>query len=151
MEYINHITMNTMDMRKTYPNEVNKDIYFILKRLVNEAKENEYVEVLDDTYLSLTIENKDVYAATLLYKRKFPVLTSYGVRKKEDMNYVWGVATELYKKIVSENIERIPVQNPAIIDVLYPIFNIPFGIFSWTGDFTRCLGWMLLDPKSIIE
>lgn len=151
MEYINHVTLNTMDVRKTYPSEVNKDIYFILKRIVDEAKKNKYVEVLDDTYLSLTIENQDIYAATLLHEKQFPVLTSYGVRKKEDMDYVWDVATGLYKKITSDKIERIPVQNPAIIDVLYPIVNVPFEIFSWTGDFTRCLGWILLDPDSIMK
>lgn len=151
MEFINHVTLNTMDARKTYPNEVNKDIYFILKGIVSEAKKNEYVEILDDIYLSLTIESKDIYAATLLYKKQFPVLTSYGVKKKEDMDYVWDVATGLYKKITADNIERIPVQNPAIIDVLYPIVNVPFEIFSWTGDFTRCLGWILLDPDSIMK
>lgn len=151
MEYINHVTLNTMDVRKTYPSEVNKDIYFILKRIVDEAKKNKYVEVLDDTYLSLTIENQDIYAATLLHEKQFPVLTSYGVRKKEDMDYVWDVATGLYKKITADNIERIPVQNPAIIDVLYPIVNVPFEIFSWTGDFTRCLGWILMDPDSIMK
>lgn len=151
MEYINHITLNTMDVRKTYPSEVNKDIYFILKRIVAEAKKNKYVEVLDDTYLSLTIENQDIYAATLLHEKQFPVLTSYVVRKKEDMDYVWDVATGLYKKITSDKIERIPVQNPAIIDVLYPIVNVQFEIFSWTGDFTRCLGWILMDPDSIMK
>lgn len=151
MKYMNHITLNTMDVRKTYPSEIDKDIYFILKGIVSESKKNEYVEILDDIYLSLTIESKDIYAATLLYKKQFPVLTSYGVRKKEDMDYVWDVATGLYKKITADNIERIPVQNPAIIDVLYPIVNVPFEIFSWTGDFTRCLGWILLDPDSIMK
>lgn len=92
MKYMNHITLNTMDVRKTYPSEIDKDIYFILKGIVSEAKKNEYVEILDDTYLSLTIESKDIYAATLLYKKQFPVLTSYGVRKKRKTWIMYGMS-----------------------------------------------------------
>lgn len=33
MEYINHITLNTGHIRKTYPEEIDNKIYFLLNRI----------------------------------------------------------------------------------------------------------------------
>ena len=38
MHTINHYTLNTGDLRVSYPEEVNKDLFFILKKYINRAK-----------------------------------------------------------------------------------------------------------------
>lgn len=64
MEYLNHYTLNTGHNRKSYPEEVNKDMYFILKRMIQDAKKHEFADVVDGTVMKLTIEDSG-YVITL--------------------------------------------------------------------------------------
>ena len=63
MHTIIHYTLNTGDLRVSYPEEVNKDLFFILKKYINRAKRGK-TQLLDGTYMYI-IEEEDCYVCTL--------------------------------------------------------------------------------------
>lgn len=52
MHTINHYTLNTGNLRVSYPEEVNKDLFFFLKKYINRAKRGK-TQLLDGTYAHL--------------------------------------------------------------------------------------------------
>lgn len=72
---------------------------------------------------------------------KFPFLLSYGSRNKTD--YLWKLVTDAGKKFLPQVPVMMQPQSPYVIDLVIP-FPVPLEIYSWTGDFTKCLFWYLL-------
>lgn len=136
---INHITYNTGNNVKFSANDIDKRILFKMKNFINEAKKNGFSELFDGVKFKLTQEH-GMYIASLYYM-KFPFLMSYGSRNKSD--YLWELVTDAGKKFLPQNPIMIQPQAPYVIDLIVP-FPVPLEIYSWTGDFTRCLFWYLL-------
>lgn len=136
---INHITYNTGNNVKFSANDIDKRILFKMKNLINEAKKNGFSELFDGVKLKLTQEG-DMYIASLYYM-KFPFLMSYGSRNKSD--YLWELVTDAGKKFLPQVPVMMQPQSPYVIDLIIP-FPVPSKVYSWTGDFTRCLFWYLL-------
>ena len=136
---INHITYNTGNNVKFSANDIDKRILFKMKNFVNEAKKNDFSELFDDVKFKLTQEG-DMYIASLHYIG-FPFLLSYGSRKKSE--YLWELVTDAGKKFLPQTPIMIQPQAPYVVDLVIP-FPVPLKVYSWTGDFTRCLFWYLL-------
>ena len=136
---INHITYNTGNNVKFSASDIDRRILFKMKNFVNNAKKNEFSELFDGVKLKLTQEG-DMYIASLHYIG-FPFLLSYGSRNKTD--YLWKLVTDAGKKFLPQVPVMMQPQSPYVIDLIIP-FPVPSKVYSWTGDFTRCLFWYLL-------
>jgi len=144
MQYINHVTLNTGHTRKSYPNEVNRDIYFILNRVKNDAF-NQGAKIFDKYTLKGT---KLEYGAifTLYGKNDIPILTTASTRKKDQE--LWNLLHEtatlpLFTK------KGFQATAPYIVDRLELGFVTDISASEWTGDMTKCLGWITLFPDQI--
>lgn len=151
---INHYTMNTQNNRVSNPEEVNKELYFKLKSIFKDAQTKNGADLLDNTNVILTIDD-DCYIATLRYKKKneyIPVLVTAGTANKDSRMWLWKHMTSTMQDITGAkgNTFQMPPDAPFILDMLIPVLVNP-KIYKWTGDFTRCLGWMMLSPKSILN
>lgn len=148
MKYINHITLNTGHLRKTKPNEVNKELYFILKRLYKDSLKEE-VEIYEG-YTMKSVQD-DLGVAITVYSKKdnLPILTT-AISKTDTLGVLWKMIhdTSGLPLVTDKN---NPVSLPYIAD------RVEFGALyhldatRWTGDFSRCMGWIILAPEKIIQ
>lgn len=151
IDKINHYTINTGDMRTTTPNEVSSNVYFRLSSIINQATNKEYVDVIDDTKIHLTIEG-NIYACTL-YSGKdesdlVPILFTCGCRDGNDLSYIWPSVSAMYQRLFGTKLKTTPM-SPFIADMILPDAFSRLDVLTWSGDFCRCLGWLLLEPKAI--
>lgn len=154
MQFFNHYTMNSQDMRVSYPSEVDKSIYFILKSIFE--SEDEYKQVIDNLYADIACE-PNCYTSTLYLKKQgeyIPVLVSLGCSDESKARYVWDCAYSMFKNSVPFPPSAVPLMPaaPFVIDVILPTYILlPKRDMSLTGDLTRCMGWMMLDPKAVVK
>lgn len=147
---INHYTVNTGHLRQSSSNEVDKDMYFTLRRMIDEAMTHEYVDVLDGTKMKLTIE-EGCYVLTLFIEKNnelVPILNCTGCKNSKAMAYAWKNAEDLYERVYNKSVKMVP-SAPFIADIILPSSVLVPDVFHWTGDFSRCMGWALLLPEEI--
>lgn len=150
---ISHYTLNTGDVRVTTPDEVCTTVYFRLKSIIKKAMETEYVDLIQDTKIRLTIE-KSTYACTLYSCRSgedmFPILYTCGCSNSEDMQLLWPSTVEMFEKVCETSTNITPAV-PFIADIVLPASIERLDALQWTGDFCKSLGWMIMEPKAIVE
>lgn len=152
MEWINHYSIMTSHNRKSYPDEVSKEVVLYFKKLIKETRTKELVDLLDGVKMELTIE-ENMYMATLyIYDKENPILITAGCKNEKDRKYLWELLSESEEKIYGKSniIKSVPPLTPYIVDMVLPKSIINMDVLGWTGDFTRCLGWIILSPESII-
>ena len=151
--FIRHCTLNSGHMRISYADEVSKDIYFVLKGIVDKAK-NEETELIDNTYIYIR-ENKAGYICSLLLKTEngfVPIMHTAGTKDPESRFSLWEGMQETIKMEInqySKYVDKVPVDVPYIVDIIHFTASRYTNILQWTGDFARCLGWMMLYPEEI--
>lgn len=150
MEHINHYTLNTGSNRRSVPSEVDKEIFFTLKRILSDARKKGKAEILDGTFIELT-EEGSAYAITLFKEvcsNKVPLLLTCGCRDKADASKVLKIVNDFYKSAYGKNPIISPIC-PFCMDIILPYMLISSEIMSWTGDFCKCMAWTLLAPEMI--
>lgn len=144
MNFINHITLNTGHMRKTYPHEVDKELYFILKRIYKESL-NENGAMLFDEY---KVKGTAFYGGVLITvsKDQLPIITVAVSKFKNDdlWNALHETATIPLKTKADD-----PVKAPFIADRIEFGAAMNLDSMRWTGDFSRCMGWIVVNPRKI--
>lgn len=148
-EFLFHYTLNTGYVRKSYPSEIKKTIYFRLHRIWRETQKPEGAEVMDDGCRAKATIDGRLALVTIFSPDGVPIVTS-GISPTGDPE-VWRLlhqhryppdmplATKLNE----------PPSGPYIADrvelgaILYP------SALQWTGDFCRCFGWMVTAPEAI--
>lgn len=150
MDYINHYTLNTGNNRRSIPDDVDRNMYFILKRLIREAENNGKADILDGAFMELTIE-KSSYAITLFTEidgDKVPFLMTCGCKDKKDAGSIIKEANNIYKNVYGNYAKAVPI-TPFCLDIVLPtIAEIP-RVLEWTGDFCKCMAWAILAPEMI--
>jgi hypothetical protein len=153
MDSINHYTLNSKHTNISKSDGVQKEMYFYLKGMIKDAQRKEGVDLMDSTNFLLTLED-DCYVGTLRVKlgnEYIPILVTSGTSNQDKRFYVWKNLIEVRDNVFpSEKAFEIPPTTPFILDLIMP-FHINPEIFKWTGDFTKCLGWILMSPKSILK
>lgn len=152
LDYINHVTYNSMDLSKSVPDDIDKKIYFILRNIVEESRKNTYAYVLDELAVQIT-EEDDIYVATIYYVydgNKIPVVITYGSKSDQGTNKIWQYAKDFCRKVFGghDSVEKFQIGAPLILDIVIPA-PVPLEIYAVTGDMSRCIGWMMLSPESI--
>lgn len=144
MKHINHITLSSGHIRKTSPNEVDKELYFILKRLYNDSLKKE-VEIFDG-YTMKTTSTEIGTLITVYNAAKMPILTT--AISKNDTGELWEVLHESATTPLKTDKGKIP-ELPYIADRLELGAMFDLAATKWTGAFSRCMGWIVLYPKAV--
>lgn len=144
MKYLNHITLNTGHMRKTYPDEVDKKIYFVLKRILRDSLKGEGAEVYPNFILKTT-QAEDATIATV-YRDQLPILTTTCC--KTDDGSIWRTLHEsAMTPLKTKANDKLPT--PYIADRIEIGYMMYMNELSWAGDFSRCFGWITLAPDQV--
>lgn len=142
---INHYTINTRDNRVSSEEEVQEETIEFLTSLIENTDEGNPVELLDGTTMELTTEQGG-YVATIRAGGDI-VLVTAGASNKLQAKKIWKTMLKIAEPALPDKVEPFPVQPPFILDLLFPGALLHQDILSWTGDFTRCLGHLLLGEK----
>jgi len=145
LKYLNHVTLNTGHVRQTYPGEVDKRLFFRLKRILNDSFRPEGAELINGYRLKSTqIEVATI--ATIFALDGAPILTT--ACSKQDDGTIWRMLHETTNEPLKTKASD-PVPVPYIADRLEIGVMAHMDALKWTGDFSRCFGWMVLDPYKI--
>lgn len=155
MKSFNHYTLNSNHSRISYSKEVDPNLYFHWKKQVINGCKSQYTHLFDNVYYSIK-KNNFSYELLLYVKDKelyVPVLASFGCSQMTDYKQSWDNAYAAYKVFYPDgNSPKIIPSPPFVVDVLLPMYvRYMKQLMGWTGDFTRCIGWMVLDPEAILE
>lgn len=145
LDYINHITLNTGHIRKTYPDEVDKKLYFVLNRIFTDSFSPEGSPLFNGYYVKSVKSSYGILST--VFKNEIPIIT-IGITNSDPLNFLWK---ELHKSAYMPLKTKIdkPVEQPYIADRLEVGAVEYLDAMEWTGDFSKCLGWIYLSPKSI--
>ena len=151
MKTISHYTLNTGNMVESSVKDIEKEIYFQMKKIINRAKK-EKIEFLDRTYVEI-VEEPVGYVCTLYGKRRkeyVPILSTAGTKNPDGRFYIWNEMQKVAKAEFGEDyIEQIPIEVPYIVDLLHISAAYFPHVFTWTGGFAKCIGWMMLYPEEM--
>lgn len=144
-DYINHITLNTGQSRKSYPNEVDRELYFILKRILNDSFQLEGAKLFDAYILKGTpLESGAIF--TLYKDGKIPILTTAATKRRD---------TELWESLHTTSVIPLYTKKEFQPSAPYVADRVEIGAMldleatKWTGDMAKCLGWITLFPEEI--
>lgn len=143
-EHINHVTLTTGRTRKTYPHEVSKELYFVLQRIVRESTRAGGVELFEGYRLKTTREG-DVAIATVYADGDLPILTTAAAPTSNPT--LWQLMHNTDQPLMTDPDK--PVSGPFIADRLEIGAMQHADALEWTGDFSRCFGWIVLAPGQI--
>jgi len=149
---ITHITLTTGHQRDSFAEEIDPKLYFKFKKMFKEPVlgEND-IDFIDDTCLKLTKIDDDSYICTLFVKTNeglCPVLTTAG-SKTLNLDLWVALHDSAITPVVTDR--NRPPRPPFIADRIEIPHPQAIEIFKWTGDFSRCLGWMMLYPEEIAK
>lgn len=146
MEYINHVTLNSGHIRKTYPDEIDKELYFFLNRIWKDSQYGSGVELFDGYVLKSTKIEQG--AIGTIFKESTPIITVAAVNS--DDGTIWRKLHETYVlgEELATNLDE-PMDTPYIADRLEVGAITHIDAMLWTGDFSRCFGWIVLAPEKI--
>ena len=148
-------TLNTGHMVESHVLEEDKELYFLMRKIINRAKKRK-TELLDNTYIEI-IEEPLGYVCTLYGKRGkdyLLILSTAGTKNPDGRFYIWNnmqdIARAEYKHSYNdEYIDQIAGEVPYIVDYLYLTSAYFLGVLDWTGSYAGCLGWMMLFPEEM--
>ncbi|MCW3793797.1 hypothetical protein OM416_19580 [Paenibacillus sp. LS1] len=145
MKQINHITLNTGHIRRSSPDEIDKGMYFALKRIVNDSFGPDGTTVLDG-YILKSSRIKEATIGTIYADDGIPIITTICTETDEPL--LWEMMHDT--ATVPLDTERSkPAAGPYISDRLEVGAMEHLGAMVWSGDFSRCFGWICLSPSSI--
>lgn len=148
---MSHYTLNSHHTRQTPASEVSPRIVFTIKRILKDAQTEKGAEVVDGTTFKIII-GEDFYIGTLYYNG-VPVLETVGCKIAGKRQYVWENLKEIVQAHDSDQkISDIPPKAPYIADYIFPYQHlISPDIYGWTGDFARCVAWVVMFPEAISQ
>ena len=146
---IAHVTLTTGHQRNSYVDDIDPQLYFKLRVLFQDAAKSHGMDFIDNTHVQLTKIDEDSYICTLYIKTEqglCPILTTAG-SKKMDMALWTALHENCFSPVLTD--PHKPPTPPFIADRIDVPHPDAIGVLSWTGDFAKCLGWMMLFPDEI--
>lgn len=145
MEYINHITLNTGHIRKSYSHEINKEVYFVLNRIYKDIF-NDGAKVYGEFTAKGTFDPENGVIITLFGAMGEPIITTGISDRKRSL--IWKLLHDTSTAPLITK-PQFPPKAPYIADRLEIGALTNMDALKWTGDFTRCMGWICLAPEKI--
>ncbi|WP_099467798.1 hypothetical protein [Konateibacter massiliensis] len=151
---LNHFTVNTKNNRVSKSEEVLKATRKNLRQTIIDAQGDCGVDVLDNTNFKLTVE-ENCYMGTLSVYEKdilLPILVTGGASTEYSRKYIWGEMLKVNNVLQTQRLNTILDANsiifptsPLIMDIVIEMVAIKhIDIMEWTGDFSKCIGHILL-------
>jgi hypothetical protein len=144
MDYINHVTLTTGDLKKSYRREMEIDLDAFYEKIKNAINKKEPIDYIDGTKLSIT-KTKNEYVATIFYIKEgtlCPIFTTGGTNS--DNSNLWDSLIETKVSRIS-NVKK--PNAPYIVDRIDISLRETLKIFRWTGGFASALGWLFLSNE----
>lgn len=153
MEYINHFTFNTGDCRVSTPDDINRDFaFFFLPKLKKILKSGQVCDFEFGTKIEI-LEEYGHYTATLYIEHEenlIPVFVTMATNNEKDRKTIID-NSEIFRKELGVDVVYLPPEAPLIIDIVLPTIVIRMDLVEVTGDMSKCLAWLILDPSKILE
>ncbi len=153
MEYINHYTLLTGHVRKSYSGEVEKEVRKATRDLIKFDKNvssNYTVPFLDETQLRI-IADGSFYVATITKDvdgEDITLLTTVGCKDKSGLSLAVKSIKDAYKSLTEKELIGYDPDLPFIVDIPTPFCAL---ISAWSGDFCRTLAWSIFDDDQTTE
>lgn len=147
MECINHITLNSGNIRKTYSEEIDKELFFIINRIYTESFNKDGAVLLNKYKLKSTAVNGHGLISTIFDLNGMPILTTAVVN--EQGSEMWEILHTSTSLPLQTKVNE-PPELPYVADRIEPGVALNMSAMKWTGDFSKCLAWIHLSPKSIV-
>jgi hypothetical protein len=148
MEYINHLTLQSGHIRKSYKSEIGKELFFILNSLFASSIGEGTIMTIDhkDYWINTTSTNDGGLTTLSLIQgnTKIPMLT-VGFSKT---NYT--VYNALVKSALIPVLKDVKPPIPYIVDRIEPGLLMDVSVSEWSGDFSKCIGWIALAGRELI-
>ena len=141
IEYINHYTANTADQRMSLPEEVDKKMVVVLKRLIRDATKHKYPEILDGITMDLT-KDGELYICTLyarIGEEQVPILATAGCKGKEQYAELNKTVRDLYTAVCHDEYKITPMP-PMVVDIIFPTASLR-TVRAGTPPFARYSSW----------
>ncbi|MET1174359.1 hypothetical protein [Paenibacillus amylolyticus] len=145
MNHINHITLNTGHVRQSYPDEIDKHLYFAINRIVNDSFSPADTPLLDG-YILKSTRTKEAAIGTVYSEDGMPIITTICTESNGPL--LWEMMHDT-ATIPLATQRSNPPAGPYIADRLEVGAMEHLDAMVWTGDFSRCFGWICLSPSSI--
>lgn len=149
MEYIHHYTFTTGHMRKSYSNEIEKEIRIRVRELIKFERGiscNYTVPFMDGTKLHIVADGS-FYSATVMIEAKgedIVLLTTVGCKDETGLSFAMKAINDAQKDLTGKELVGCHPKLPFIMDILTPFC---FVIADWSGDFCRTLAWSIFDDS----
>ncbi|MFB5762294.1 hypothetical protein [Paenibacillus medicaginis] len=144
--YLTHITLNTGQVRRIYPGEVDKQLYAAMKRVWKDSFKSEGVQLFEG-YRFKSFQSRRVTVGTLCNGKGIPILTT-NCCQWDDGTYWRILQNESWIPLATQSSE--PPPTPYVADQLGFGFMQHEDATAWTEDFSRCFGWLVLDAEQMI-
>lgn len=142
MEYIHYYTFTTGHMRKSYSNEIEKEIRIRVRELIKFERGiscNYTVPFMDGTKLHIVADGS-FYSATVMIEAKgedIVLLTTVGCKDETGLSFAMKAINDAQKDLTGKELVGCHPKIPFIMDILTPFC---FVIADWSGDFCRTSG-----------
>lgn len=149
MEYINHYTLLTGHMRKSYSEEISSEIRTRMRELIEfdrNVSSNYTVPFMDGTKLHITADGSFYCAEVILEAEgeNIVLLTTVGCKDRSGLSLAMRSIECAYKDLFGKSLGEYHPELPFIVDIPTPFCTI---ISNWSGDFCRTLAWSVFDDK----
>ena len=145
-DFLYHVTLNTGRVRKTYPHEVGRDLYFYLRRIFEESTRPEGAEVYDIGYVLKTTRHGRQAIGTIYGPDGAPILTT-ACSPTPDPE-LWRQLHETATLPLVTDPHK-PPPGAFVADRVELGAVMHMDAMTWTGDLARCFGWMIVAPEKI--
>lgn len=134
MEYIHHYTSTTGHMRKSYSNEIEKEIRIRVRELIKFERGiscNYTVPFMDGTKLHIVADGS-FYSATVMIEAKgedIVLLTTVGCKDETGLSFAMKAINDAQKDLTGKELVGCHPKLPFIMDILTPFC---FVIADWS-------------------
>jgi hypothetical protein len=148
-----HYTLNTGHMHRSLRTDVLDDVLAQLQHLLIAG--GGVVPTSKEFHVEITRERANAIF-TIYWQQKIPIVTCFLCTEPADGEYVWNIALQHYSILWGEFPSHLegstPVQSqtyPWLCVIVSPTALLaPLDVFSWIGDFERCLAWVITENLS---
>jgi hypothetical protein len=144
INFLYHVTLTTGHVRKSYPDEVDRRLYFVINRIIRDSQGPAGCGIEVPGYSLKTTQAAGQTLATLFGSSGAPILTT-GISTNGDTE-LWRMMHESATTPIMTDPEKPPA-GPYIADRIEIGAAMHSDALVWTADFARTLGWFIIAPE----
>lgn len=161
--YFNHYTLNSGHVRKSYEEELDKGLFFILNNILDESRS------IDGAKVDLIHDGFEYNVKTTIAEEGFLITLSYYSKQQHCKIPILEIAGSFHDLAPLQELEKIAtsigapyskiknIKYPYVIDFVFPtapLYVMEKGdptAMMWTSDFARCMAWIIFKGKDLLK